>query len=135
MTKAVLTQPCNECPWRRKHPAGWLGGYRAEDFTQQILFDGPPLPCHKTIPDDGTEARAMCAGALIFMKNGCKGAHHPDYGDALNVVEQDTLAVFQWAHEFLEHHNNPGAWVEKIRATLLETRDGKQDDPDEQDAR
>lgn len=33
--------------------------------------------------------------------------------------------MFQWAHEFLEHHNNPGAWAEKIRATLMETHDGK----------
>lgn len=53
--KPLLTRPCNECPWRRDHPAGWLGGYRPEDFTQQIQFDGPPLPCHKTIPGDGSE--------------------------------------------------------------------------------
>lgn len=120
MTRALLKEPCNECPWRRKHPAGWLGGYRAEDFTQQIQFDGPPLPCHKTIPGDGTDARAMCAGALIFMKNSCKGAHHPDYGAALSTVEPDPETVFQWAHEFLEHHNNRKAWIERVMVAASE---------------
>jgi len=135
VTKAVLTTPCNECPWRRTHPAGWLGGYQPEDFTRQIQFDGPPLPCHKTIPGDGTVARAMCAGALIFMKNSCKGAHHPEYGEALSMVEPDTETVFQWTHEFLEHHNNPGAWVERIRAALPEVKDGTNRTSNEQDAR
>jgi hypothetical protein len=58
----------------------------------------------------------MCAGALIFMRNCAKGAHHPDYGDALETVEPDTQTVFQWSHEFLDHHNNPQAWVERARS-------------------
>lgn len=97
--------PCNECPWRRKHPAGWLGGYLVDDFVNQAQFDGPPLPCHKTIPEGG-EASAMCAGALIFMRNSCKGANHPDYGDARDWVEADPVTVFQWAHEFRAHHGD-----------------------------
>ena len=110
--KAVLKEPCNECPWRRDHMPGWLGGYQAEDFVNQVQRDGPPLPCHKTIPGDGTNARAMCAGALIFMKNSCKGANHPDYGDALSTVEKDTEKVFQWPQQFLDHHKQDlNAWV------------------------
>ena len=111
--RATLKKPCNECPWRRIHPAGWLGGYEPEDFTQQIQFDGPPLPCHKTIPGDGTEARAMCAGALI-----CKGANHPDYRNALDTVEQDTANVFQWAHEFLAHHKDRKGWAARVRSRM-----------------
>ena len=102
--KASLKSPCNECPWRRKHPAGWLGGHEPEDFVNQIHFDGPPLPCHKTF-GSRDEARAMCAGALIFMKNSCKSARHPEYGDALSTVEKDVENVFQWSKEFLDHHN------------------------------
>ncbi len=120
--KATLKEPCNECPWRRKHPAGWLGGYEPEDFTQQVQFDGPPLPCHKTIPPDG-EARAMCAGALIFMKNSCKSANHPDYGDALSTVEKDTENVFQWPHEFLEHHKDREGWVKRTAEKIKEKSD------------
>jgi hypothetical protein len=103
-------KPCDECPWRRNHPNGWLGGYKPEDFTTQVQFDGPPLPCHKTIGPDAEETDpdgenvSMCAGALIFMKNSCKSANHPDYGDAREQVERDTENVFQWTHEFLEHH-------------------------------
>lgn len=109
--------PCNECPWRRAHMPGWLGGYDVEEFIGQVQHDGPPLPCHKTIPGDGTDARSMCAGALIFMRNSCKGAHHPDYelpsGElATELVEPDTATVFQWPHEFRTHHTQDlGDWV------------------------
>jgi hypothetical protein len=94
--------------------------YRPEDFTQQIQFDGPPLPCHKTIPGDGTDARAMCAEALIFMRNSCKAAHHPDYGDALETVEPDTDTVFAWSRKFLDHHSDPAGWIERVRARMME---------------
>lgn len=103
--------PCSECPWRREHMPGWLGGYSIDAFLGQIQHDGPPLPCHKTIPTGG-EARSMCAGALIFMRNSCKSAQHPDYGDAREQVEPDPVAVFQWPHEFRAHHEQDlGDWV------------------------
>lgn len=121
---AVLrhTTPCNECPWRRDHPAGWLGGYEPEQFMQQVQFDGPPLPCHKTIPPGGTMANAvsMCAGALIFMRNSCKSAQHPEYGDALERVEPDAENVFQWPQQFLDHHKDPEGWVADARLKLKE---------------
>ena len=107
--------PCDECPWRRVHPAGWLGGYKPEEFTQQMQFDGPPLPCHKTIaPGDTAPAQvSMCAGALIFMRNSCKSAQHPDYGDAREQVEPDPVNVFQWPHEFLAYHNDREGWLKR----------------------
>lgn len=97
-------EPCNECPWRRKSPAGWLGGYSADDFVNQVQFDGPPLPCHKTITGDGKETNIMCAGSLIFMRNSCKMPKHPDYGDAREQVAPDPIKVFSWPHEFRDHH-------------------------------
>lgn len=111
------TEPCDECPWRRNHPAGWLGGYAPEDFTVQVQFDGPPVPCHKTIPpgDDMTAAVSMCAGALIFMKNSCKLSRHPAYGDALDSVNENTETVFQWPHEFLEYHRDPEGWIKQAK--------------------
>src|SRR5689334_24835002 len=93
------TKPCAECPWRRIHPAGWLGGYPPEQFVQQIQFDGPPHSCHRT---DHMKPPSMCAGALIFMKNSIKSANHPSYGDALSKVEKDS-AVFNWPHEFIAY--------------------------------
>ncbi len=116
--KLLHASPCNECPWRREHPAGWLGGYPAELFVQQVQLDGPPLPCHKTYPSGGGEARGMCAGALIFMRNSCKSAQHPDYGTAREQVQQDVENVFQWPQEFLDHHADLEGWVERAKQRL-----------------
>lgn len=107
-------KPCDECPWRRSHMPGWLGGYEAEDYIRQIQFDGPPLPCHKTFPEGNGPAKAMCAGALIFMKNSIKSAQHPDYGDAMQHITADKEAVFTWPHEFLQHHSQSiKEWLNK----------------------
>ena len=113
--KLLHTTPCNECPWRRSHMPGWLGGYTPEQFVGQVQHDGPPLPCHKTIKE-GKSATALCVGALIFMKNSCKSAQHPDYGNAKDGVERDTDTVFQWPQEFLAHHKQDlSVWAkEKI---------------------
>lgn len=111
-------EPCDECPWRRKHPAGWLGGYKPEEFTQQVQFDGPPLPCHKTIAPGVTPS--MCAGALIFMRNNCKSAQHPDFGDAREQVEPDPVNVFCWSQEFLDYHNDPAGWAKAAVARMKE---------------
>ena len=114
--------PCNECPWRRAAPAGWLGGYQPEAFTDQVHRDGPPVPCHKTIPPGGdmTKAVSMCAGALIHMKNSCKRAFHPAYGDALDKVERDPEGVFNWPHEFIEHHHDREGWAKRATAKAVE---------------
>ena len=116
--RANLKRPCPECPWRREHPAGWLGGYKPEDFVNQVQFDGPPLPCHRTFPKGGGEPASMCAGALIFMRNSCKAPTHPGYGDALAGVEPDTETVFHWPHEFLEHHRDPDGWAKRAKARI-----------------
>ena len=115
--KAILKQPCDECPFRRKHPAGWLGGYKPDEFINQIQLDGPPIPCHKTIKPNH-EAKAMCAGALIFMRNCLKSSRHPDYGDALNTVSKDTENVFQWSSEFLKHHEDQEGWLTKAKQRI-----------------
>ncbi len=109
--KSLLKKPCDECPWRRKHAAGWLGGYKPEEYTQQIQFDGPPVPCHKTIKQ-GKEATSICYGSLVFMKNNCKSVRHEEYPpDVLKAVEKDIENVFQWSQEFLDHHKDPDKWV------------------------
>lgn len=121
--------PCDECPWRRNHPAGWLGGYDPEQFTNQVQWDGPPLPCHKTYKPGGDgEAKAMCAGALVFMKNSCKSAKHPAYGDALDHVERDTETVFNWPFEFLEHHKDREKWVADALDRITAQRGEESDD-------
>lgn len=118
--RANLKKPCNECPWRRTHPAGWLGGYEPEAFVQQVQFDGPPVPCHKTIKPGRDEAHtSICAGSLIFMRNSCKSAQHPGYpADAFDGIERDPEGVFQWPHEFLDHHRDREGWLKRAVADL-----------------
>lgn len=115
--KNNLKTPCSECPWRRKHPAGWLGGYEPEEFTSQIQFDGPPIPCHKTLGGSGKES--ICRGSLIYMKNQCKLPYHPEYPvGVMEDVQQDVEGIFQWPHEFLEYHSDPDAWVKKAKERI-----------------
>lgn len=125
--KTVLrhTTPCDECPWRRTHPAGWLGGYKPEQFVEQVQRDGPPLPCHKTIAEgDPNPSPSMCAGALVFMRNSCKSAQHPEYGDAREQVAPDPVNVFRFPAEFLAYHNDPEGWVKMIDRKIKEQANG-----------
>lgn len=134
MPKLRHTTACSECPWRRVHPAGWLGGYAPEDFIHQVHRDGPPLPCHRTIPpgesypDMDSDKISMCAGALIHMKNSIKAADHPDYGDALDHVQADPLTVFSWPHEFIAYHRDLDGWVKAVAARMKGARDPLADD-------
>src|SRR5690606_35116125 len=46
-----------------------------------------------------------CAGSLVFLKNSCKRPRHNHaLLEAMGAVEADTDNVFNFSHEFLEHH-------------------------------
>lgn len=109
----VFKKPCTECPWRRCHPAGWLGGYLPEHFVASV-HHSIPIPCHKTL-EEGRKP-ALCAGALIFMKNSCKLPDTQQLVNAKNQVEADREKVFMFPQEFLDHHNSPEAWLSKVKA-------------------
>lgn len=103
--------PCSECPWRRASLPGWLGGYEPQQFVQQIQFDGPPLPCHKSFDRSG-KANAVCAGAAIFAKNSCKLPATKLGLEAYRQVERDHESVFTRPQEFLDHHTQDlAAWI------------------------
>jgi hypothetical protein len=107
-------RPCDECPWRRKAPAGHLGGYDPEEYVRSVQYDAP-LACHKTFgPDGETDNLSFCAGALIFMRNSCKMPRDPDIRFARSQVEEDTENVFQWPHEFTQHHKDPEGWAKRV---------------------
>jgi len=67
------TTPCNECPWRKEAPAGWLGGFTAEFYTDAVMNNEvPACHCRDHGPED--DNTAFCAGALSVMANGCVSA-------------------------------------------------------------
>jgi hypothetical protein len=90
---------------------GWLGSASPEEFA--IAVGEADLPCHKTIDYDDPSWRetqlplaAMCAGALILTKNQGKIPRDPGLAAAVQRVRKDTVRVFAWAFEFIQHHNS-----------------------------
>jgi len=101
--------PCDQCPFRRKAAAGWLGQSTPEGFIGTILIGTEPLPCHSTINYERTDWRErflskrdpkakLCAGALILQANTGKV---PREGPSLPA---DRTRVFSTFAEFIEHH-------------------------------
>lgn len=65
--------PCNECPWRKEAPAGWLGGFTPEFYTDAVMNNEVPA-CHCRDHSPDNDDTAFCAGALSVMANGCVSA-------------------------------------------------------------
>lgn len=109
-----LRQPCGECPFRRKSAPGWLGPWKPNELL--LLLGRGVFACHMTIPRnekvEGDDPRLQaCAGAVIFLNNKIERARNPEiaaHQDAMKASASPELcaSVFQWAHEFLEHHKD-----------------------------
>ena len=105
--KHELRAPCNECPFRREHPAGELGPWEPRDLLGSLAYQ--PFPCHLTIPqvwqpnDMLYDELQTCAGAAIYLNNKSEMSRCPE-----TKAHQDLLgaspAVFACADEFLAHH-------------------------------
>ncbi len=102
--------PCAECPWRRASAAGWLGASNPEEFAA-VSKSATRMPCHlhvnyedpeweETVPDV-----PQCAGRAIFLKNSCTLPRDPELLEFVRSVEK-SKDVFNWAHEFIAHHNS-----------------------------
>ena len=114
--KQPHANPCNECPWRRSHPAGWLGPMSADEWIVLALSD-EPIACHQTIPegfnviDDSLEREyatvemTQCAGAAIFRANISKLPRDR----AIGRLPKDPERVFAHPGEFKNHHQRTKA--------------------------
>ena len=114
-------QPCNECPFRKAHPPGWLGPWEPEPLLRSIA--NVPFPCHKSISkatqdpkydmstEEGYEDQRLqgCAGAAIFLNNKleisrCKvTAQHQNLIDDIPQYVKDS--VFDNRQQFVNHHD------------------------------
>lgn len=103
------TKPCNQCPFRRKSAPGWLGGLTPDEF-KWLADSDTYMPCHKAATEsgDGVDYNAdndhlpQCAGRAIYWANQCKRPQQRDSG--LLMLPKDVKTVFNWPHEFVEHH-------------------------------
>lgn len=95
--------PCAECPWRIDSPAGWLGGFTPEFYTDAVMNNEVPA-CHLRDygPDD--DDTAMCAGALSTMKHGCQSAWMTEGGDEAKAIVGARDDTFKHPYQFFEHH-------------------------------
>lgn len=107
--KITLKRPCDDCPFRRVSAPGWLGPWDPNELLHHL--GRGEFPCHKTITDQELttdDTLQGCAGAAIFLNNKVERSRHPrvaEHQDAVAGVDQAIKdSVFQWAHEFLEHH-------------------------------
>jgi hypothetical protein len=102
-------QPCNQCPFRKVAPPGWLGGMAPQAFLELAQSEWK-MPCHKAMQREGmsyaesveplAKELAQCAGRAIFWRNQIKTPRTPDI---LTLPKSD--AVFQWPKDFRAHHS------------------------------
>lgn len=107
--------PCKECPFRKDSLPGWLGTLSGAPEVFMDGIDHTIIPCHMKIDKaDGLIERGEtnpCVGALQFCANSLKfpraaRGKNSTYGKLLDkVVVNDE--VFQWSHEFIQHHTVP----------------------------
>ncbi len=95
--------PCNECPWRKISPAGWLGGYAPEYYTDAVMANEVPA-CHNRDHGPDDDETAMCVGALATMANGCQTAWKTKGGDEARTTIGRREDVFAHPFLFFKHH-------------------------------
>jgi hypothetical protein len=88
--------PCNECPFRRESPRGYLGGNSPQRFAFLANHDGD-FECHKTT---NKVIPAQCAGRATMWANQCKSSRY-NYVPKLDKNRDD---VFSHIGEFMNHH-------------------------------
>lgn len=96
--------PCSECPWRTTAPAGWLGGYTPEYYTDAIM-NNEVSACHNRDFGPDSDETAFCAGALATMANGCVSAYNAvGDGEAARQIVGRRDDTFGHPTLFFQHH-------------------------------
>lgn len=110
-------RPCDDCPWRKNSPPGWLGQNDPELLVRLVLA-GLPHVCHTSVTwdrDEGYSGEGVsCVGALAAMAN-C------GYDYKLTNLLKSTIGwvgprddVFDNFKAFLDYHNSA-----KVKSWLL----------------
>lgn len=95
------TNPCRECPFRRKSAPGYLGGGTVEEWMADLTFGDTAFVCHMA---EQKGKRHLCAGSMIHYLNSCKMPRDRDFAAMLKHYAKNSVAVFDWPHEFQAHH-------------------------------
>lgn len=98
-----MSRPCSECPWRKEHLSGWLGGYPAEYFADALRAN-EIHPCHKNDHGPDHPDSLLCAGALAVAANSCIQPYRTERAiEAMAAIgrREDCFAHYSL---FFKHH-------------------------------
>ncbi len=99
---------CGECPFKKDSIAGWLAEYSTQDLHNLVMSE-QPFPYHMThqkdVPFDKADELPLCAGALAYMRKGCKSPRNKEHAEFVKQVSKETLDNTLSRTEFFEHHN------------------------------
>lgn len=109
--KRVLkrSEPCKECPFRKRCAPGYLGGHQLEPYRQPPSA-GMPTSCHCTDKGADSAATGFCAGSLAVICNDPNIEPLPEYAAAAGSVgkRDDCFATIA---DFAEHHKDADAFA------------------------
>lgn len=106
-----LTKPCEDCPFRRKSLAGWLGAATPADYCHMAHTD-VLIECHCHTKDGKP---VQCAGAAIYRANVAKRVDPPGLR-----LPKDAKKVFTSPVEFLEHHSKKKLTTKQVQQMMVD---------------
>src|ERR1700677_1314898 len=119
------TKPCNECPFRRIAPKGWLGSNIPQHFAVNANRECH-FPRHKTM---GKPQEFQCAGRATMWANQCKVSRD----GSVPHVAKDKETVFSHIGEFIKHHGIEITPMQLMGAEPLDDMPTFDDDFEEDD--
>lgn len=106
-----LSAPCKACPFRRTAAKGYLGTASGDpdSFFWPIWNERLLHTCHKQVDWDRGErpgpTTPLCKGAIDMMANAGKLPRGQRLAELVREATKNP-EVFNWPHEFIEHHRN-----------------------------
>lgn len=109
--------PCAECPWRKASAPGWLGGYTAEDYADDVQSNLLPS-CHLRDHGPETPETALCVGSAHTSANACIMPYGDAQREAVAQVGQNA-DCFRNPGEFYAHHTDGQQYVTPLMRRLM----------------
>lgn len=108
------TKLCNDCPFRRNAPAGWIGAHTHPSEITDIVLADQKFPCHVAVnklENEGADfetavnAAPYCIGSLVMMNNTAKLSRNSFVLELQKRIGKSS-DVFANAREFVAHHES-----------------------------
>ena len=133
--KYTKTEPCSECPFRKKSLQGWLGRNSPIQMATDALSE-VHLPCHvmvdyededwhEKIYEDGSKVE-HCAGARACAKKSGQLPRDETLRKMQEELQSSAIEECMDAPTFLNYHNNAPvkSWAMNTRAKRREQQTG-----------